>query len=324
MVVSCGEAELPDPIHPPVTPDTNTTVPAVITPAFNADSAFSFVEAQLNFGPRVPNTAEHDSCAKYLVKKLESYCTKVIVQTGKVKAYTGAFLDIQNIIAQFEPDRANRLMFCAHWDTRHVADRDPDKPVGKFDGANDGASGVAVLIEIARNLCEQDPNIGVDLILFDAEDYGSSQLSQGMMSISNMDDTWCLGSQYWAKNPPIPNYKPQFAVLLDMVGAENATFPKEGYSLQYANPYVQAVWSKAQNMGYGQYFINHAIGGITDDHKYINEIAQIPAIDIIHYDVGRGDFGRFHHTHADNLGIINKSTMEVVGHVCLEIIYQGL
>ena len=224
----------------------------------------------------------------------------------------------------FDRERPKRIMLCAHWDTRHIADRDEENPTGPIDGANDGASGVGVLLEIARHLSQVDPDLGIDLIFFDAEDYGSPQLSMGMTALSDMDNSWCLGSQFWAKNPPITGYKPQFGILLDMVGGEFATFPKEGFSLKYANPLVQAIWNKAQNLGYGNYFINRAIGGITDDHKYINEIAGIPTVDIIHYNPNKSDFGVFHHTHQDNITIINKNTMVAVGSTCMEIIYQGL
>jgi glutaminyl-peptide cyclotransferase len=322
-LLSCDSEEtLPEPIK--IHKDPVKDVPKLVTPTFNADSCYQFVEDQLAFGPRIPNSPEHDLCAKYLIAVLDSFGAEVTVQKGNVTAYTQETLAIQNIIGRFYPKRPDRMMICAHWDTRHMSDRDKVNPTGKFDGANDGASGVAVILEIARQLMLKDPEIGVDLILFDAEDYGSSEVNNGMMQLSQMNDSWCLGSQYWAKNPPVNGQKPKFGILLDMVGAANATFPKEGYSLKYANPIVQAVWNKGQKLGYGSYFQNVAIGGITDDHKYINELAGIPTIDIIHYNRNKSDFGSFHHTHQDNIDIIDKKTLKVVGHTCLEIIYQGL
>lgn len=323
LLFSCGEQETinkPDPFIPDTTPQT----PKVVTPKFNSDSAYQYVVEQVNFGPRVPNSAAHDSCAKYLVNKLKSFGADVLVQKGEVTAYTSKVLHIQNIIGRFYKERTNRIMLCAHWDSRHIADRDPNNPQGPIDGANDGASGVAVLLEIGRHLMKTDPNIGIDIILFDAEDYGTPQMAPGMMALSDMDDSWCLGSQYWAKNPPIPGYKPRFGILLDMVGGANATFPKEAFSMKYANPIVQAVWKKGRELGYTEYFIEKAIGGITDDHKYINELAGIPTIDIIHYRPKESDFGSFHHTHGDNMTIIDKATLNAVGHTCLEVIYQGL
>ena len=324
-LIGCGPTEDPEPELPiPDPPDSTTHVPKVVTPKFNQDSAYKFVEEQVAFGPRVPNTPEHDSCAKYLAKKLKSYGAHVIVQEGEMKAYTGKQLKIQNIIAQYNKESKDRIMFCAHWDSRHMADRDPENKSGAIDGANDGASGVGVLLEMARQMSMQNPKKGVDLILFDAEDYGEPQLAPGIMQLSSLDDTWCLGSQYWAMNPPIAGYKPKYGILLDMVGASDAVFPKEGFSFQYAGGYLQAVWDKAQSLGYGSYFINYQIGGITDDHKYVNEMAGIPTIDIIHYRPNESDFGSFHHTHADKMDIIDAKTLGVVGHVCLEIIYQGL
>ena len=323
IAFSCGESES-ESNKPHVDPKDGMNIKSIITPTFNADSSFQYVIDQVDFGPRVPNTPEHDSCAVYLVSKLREFGAETMVQKGKVMAYTNSALSIQNIIGRFYKHRKKRILLCAHWDSRHIADRDPINPNGPIEGANDGASGVAVLLEIGRHLMKTDPNIGVDIIFFDAEDYGTPQLTVGMSALSDMDNSWCLGSQYWAKNPPISGYKPQFGILLDMVGASNAVFPKEGFSLKYANPVVQAIWSKAQSLGYGKYFINKAVGGITDDHKYINEISGIPVVDIIHYNPAKSDFGIFHHTHNDNLSIIDKETMRVVGNVCMEIIYQGL
>jgi hypothetical protein len=325
IAFACGEKEIGDKIHQTeVKTDVKTNTPAKATPSFNEDSCYQYVQQQIDFGPRVPNTAAHDSCAVYLTNMLRSFGAETMVQKGEVIAYTNSALSIQNIIGRFYKQRSKRIMLCAHWDTRHIADRDPVNPQGPIQGANDGASGVAVLLEIGRHLMATDPGLGVDLIFFDAEDYGTPQLAAGMTALSDMDNSWCLGSQYWAKNPPISGYKPQFGILLDMVAASNATFPKEGFSLKYANPIVQAIWSKAQKLGYGKYFINRAIGGITDDHKYVNEISGIPVVDIIHYNPGKSDFGIFHHTHNDNITIIDKQTMSAVGTVCLEIIYQGL
>ena len=322
IFVSCNRGE--QDVLPSTNSKDHTQIKKTSTPLFVGDSAYRYVLDQLQFGPRVPNSAAHDSCAEYLAKKLGSFGAEVIVQKGEVTAYTNAVLNIQNIIGQFYKERTKRIMLCAHWDTRHIADRDKENPTGPIDGANDGASGVGVLLEIARHLESNDPGLGVDIVFFDAEDYGSPQLSMGMTALSDMDNSWCLGSQFWAKNPPITGYKPQFGILLDMVGGEFATFPKEGYSLKYANPLVQAIWNKAHQLGFGNYFINRAIGGITDDHKYINEIAGIPTVDIIHYNPNKSDFGIFHHTHQDNISIINKNTMVAVGSTCMEIIYQGL
>ena len=199
-------------------------VPVIPVPEFNSDSAYFFIQEQVDFGPRIPNTPAHDSCAEFLIGKLRSYTDEVIVQRGKAKAYNGKELELKNIIASFTAakkeqtndvsKRKTKILLCSHWDTRPFADRDKERPREPFDGANDGGSGVGVLLEIARLLSSHKPEIEVDIILFDVEDYGNSRT----------ENSFCLGSQYWAKNPPIPNYYPKYGILLDMVGAKNATF----------------------------------------------------------------------------------------------------
>lgn len=323
ILVSCGE-EKENPVVIDTTTDTSTPErPKVPTPNFVADSAYQFIQDQVNFGPRVPNKPAHLECAEYLKEKLKSYGAKLTVQEGTVEAFNRAKLNIQNIIGQFNPDAEYRIMLCAHWDTRPFADKDTERIAVPIDGANDGASGVGVLLEIARQIAAKDPQIGVDILFFDAEDYGA--LDSGMMAQHNDSfRSWCLGSQYWALNPPIENYHPRFGILLDMVGAEDATFPKEGISLQYANHVVQKVWKRGQDLGYSKYFINYAIGGLTDDHTFINQLANIPTIDIIHFDKTTNSFGSFHHTHRDKIDIISKETLQAVGQTILDVVYQGL
>ncbi len=289
------------------------TKPDIPAPDFNADSAYLFIQQQVNFGPRVPNTAAHDSCAEFLIRKLKSYTTDIIIQEGKVTAYNGDKLNIKNIIARFNPEINNRILLCAHWDTRPFADQDKERPNQPFDGANDGASGVGVLLEIARHLDIIKPFIGVDIIFFDAEDYGNS----------NTRDSYCLGTQYWAENPPIPNYYPKYGILLDMVGAARATFTMEGYSMQYAPSVVKKVWDTAAKLGYSDYFRYKKTNSMTDDHLYINTMANIPCIDILQYDPStRSTFGSYWHTHDDNMDIIDENTLKAVGQTLLEVIYS--
>lgn len=300
--------------------------PTVVTPTFNADSAYLYVQQQVEFGPRVPNTKQHDDCGVWIVNELAKHGFDTLVQRGKVLAFNGNVLNFQNIIGQYNKSEKERVMFCAHWDTRPFADRDTVDKNKPIDGANDGASGVGVLLEVARQISLQNPRLGIDIIFFDAEDYGAVQASESMIDLSSMADTWCLGSQYWCKNPPIPNYNPKYGILLDMVGAEDATFPKEAVSRHYAGGLVNKVWNAAQDLGYGNYFVNQLAGAITDDHVYINELTDIPVIDIIHYvpNGNYGDFGKFHHTHADKMDIVSKKTLGVVGQVMLHVIYQEL
>ena len=282
------------------------------TPNFNADSAYSFVQAQIDFGPRVPGTPAHAKCADYLSAKLKSYGFEVIIQNGTVTTFDKKKFNLKNIIGSFKPELQSRILLCSHWDTRPWTDedtKDADKP---FDSANDGPSGVGVALEVARQVSLANPNIGVDIIYFDLEDWGTS----------GDNDSWCLGSQYWSKNLHKPNYSANFGILMDMVGAPNAMFPKEGNSVELASAAVEKVWKAANDIGYGNYFVSqtrHFVG--TDDHLPVNK-AGIPCIDIIEYNQATGGFGEYHHTHKDNMDVIDRNTLKAVGQTLLEVIYS--
>lgn len=292
-----------------------------ISPDFNADSAYHYVEKQVSFGPRVPNSKGHIACGDYLVDALRRTGAEVIEQKAVLTAFDGAKLNARNIIGSFATDKKRRALLFAHWDTRPFADADSDKSRHKEPilGANDGGSGVGVLLEIARQLGQKTPEIGVDIIFFDAEDYGEPSFSDRVQE----GEWWCLGSQYWAKNPHVENYKANYGILLDMVGAKGATFFKEYYSMYYGENILDKVWSTASQLGYHQYFIGKEGGGVTDDHLYVNRIAKIPSIDIIHLDQNRDfSFGEFWHTHQDDMSIIDKETLKAVGQTVLEVIYK--
>ena len=190
--------------------------PRLPTPDFNADSAYACIKAQVDFGPRIPGTKAHAKCADYLAAKLKSYGLQVTVQNGTVKTYDGKQFVLKNIIAEYKPDLSNRTLLTAHWDTRPWADLDSIKKDKPFDGANDGGSGVAVLVELARQLGISKIEKGIDIILFDIEDYGQ----QSSRTEPQQEDTWCLGSQYWARNPHKPGYFANYGILLDMVGGK--------------------------------------------------------------------------------------------------------
>ncbi len=291
-------------------------------PKFNGDSAYHFVEQQVSFGPRVPNSDAHKACGLYLENKLASYGAKIYLQEVDLKGYDNRIYASKNIIASFNPDHPNRIIICAHWDSRHVADHDPDKTKMKIpiDGANDGASGVGVIIELARLMNLNAPSVGVDLILFDTEDQGTPSFSENQYDA----ESWCLGSQYWSKNPHKPGYRAKYGILLDMVGASDAIFPKEHYSMQFAPTVVNKVWDIAEQLGYGHVFTNQRSHPITDDHYFVNTIAKIPCIDIIHYQPIPGNgFGEFWHTHNDTMDIIDKNTLRIVGDVMTHLIYRN-
>ena len=289
-------------------------------PRFNEDSAWFFVEKQVSFGPRVPNTEAHRICGDWLEETMGRFADTVYTQNTRVRAYDGTVLSIRNIIGSFQPERTNRVLLCGHWDSRPWADHDPD-PANHFKpvpGANDGASSIGVLMEIARQLKEASPRVGIDIIFFDAEDYGNHRTSNQQSS-----ESWALGSQFWANSPHRPDYNARFGILLDMVGAPNAMFKKEGYSMMFAPHIVRKVWGIAQSLGHGQFFINRQGGHITDDHYFINQIRGIPTINIIDLrdDTPHGFFHQWH-TIDDTMDHIDPFTLKVVGETVLNVIFR--
>ena len=288
-------------------------------PNFNSDSAYFFVEQQVSFGPRVISSKAWDQCSKYLTNKLESYGAKVIVQQAPITTYDQKKHILRNIIGSYSPEKNNRIALFAHWDSRHVADYDTINTSKPILGANDGGSGVAVLLEIARNINIKNPKIGVDIIFFDAEDYGQPENSK----FPNMNDSWCLGSQYWSKNPHKQNYFAKYGVLLDMVGGKDAEFWQEGISSYYASNIIKKVWDVAHNIGYSNFFIYKKSPQIMDDHYYVNTIAGIPTIDIIEYDpFSTTNFNKHWHTHADNMNNVDRKTLKAVGQTVMRVIYS--
>lgn len=309
--MSCGNSQKQE-------KNTETQQSATV-PVFNGDSAYAFVSEQVGFGPRVPGTDGHKACYEYLYGKFKSYGAEVSVQNFQVNRYDGVLMDAKNIIASFDPENVKRVMLCAHWDTRPWADNDDEENHYKaIDGANDGASGVGVLMEIARLVSVTKPEVGVDIILFDAEDSGTPRFYKGEYD----EQSWCLGSQYWAYNPHKTGYNARYGILLDMVGAKDAVFCKEGFSSDYAGSIVNKIWKKAAELGYAHIFSDQCCGYITDDHVPVNEIARIPCVDIIHNDPGTGGFGDFWHTVNDNMDGIDKDMLFKVGTVVLNVIYS--
>jgi hypothetical protein len=287
----------------------------VKVPKFNADSAYYFIEKQLSFGPRVPGTEASQKCADWMVEKLKGYGAKVVLQDFEVDFLDQKNVPATNIIASFNPKKQRRVLLCAHWDSRAIADKDDDRKNEAIPGADDGASGTAALIEIARVLAQNPIDLGIDIVLFDAED-------QGEMGPGN-DSSWALGSQYFSLNPPRSNFKAEFGILLDMIAAKGARFGKEGYSMQYARKMTDKIWKLAQAMGNGHLFQNVNVGPITDDHYWINTGLQIPTVDIINIPgTGNGSFGAYHHTHEDDIDIIDKRNLKSVGQVVLAVIYR--
>ena len=289
-------------------------------PNFQADSAYAFVKKQVDFGPRVPGTPGHAATKAWIQKTLEGYGWTVLKQDFQAKTYDGLTWNLTNLIASYNPQASKRILLAAHWDTRRIADKDKTRSSEPIDGANDGASGVAVLLEIARSISSQplSEEVGIDLIFFDGEDDGEPEYAA---SRDNTKIWWCHGSQYWSKNKHLPNYSAYYGILVDLVGRKNARFYREGYSRRFSSGILSKVWDNASLLGHGSYFIQQDAPEILDDHVFVNEWAGIPMIDIIDFSPDLG-FGAYHHTHQDTLEGIDSRSLKVVGETILATIYQ--
>ena len=290
----------------------------IATPSFDSDSAYIYIQKQVKFGPRVPNSLAHENCYNYLVDNLNRFGANVQTQNESVKRYDGLQMNMKNIIGSFNKNHYKRILLCAHWDSRFTADndvKDINKPIL---GANDGGSGVGVLLEIARQISLNPIDLGVDIIFFDVEDQGHPN-----NAINPVAHSWCLGSQYWSMNPHEENYFAEYGILLDMVGGKDAKFTKEGVSVQFASRIVDEVWSIASNNGFSNFFVSEKTPPIIDDHLYINNLIHIPTINIVEYDPNTHNrFNAHHHKHSDNMDIIEKTTLHAVGQTVLEVLYN--
>lgn len=304
-------------------PQTPTATPTVekVAVTFNADSAYASVQKQCDFGPRTPESAAHKQCGDYIVNQFKHYQLQVTEQKTQVQTWDGKTLPCRNIIAAYKPEAEKRVLLCAHWDCRPWCDADPDeanhkKPVM---GANDGASGVAVMLEVARLLKDLQPAYGIDFICFDMEDYGAPYWGEESAPQDGSD--WCLGSQYWAQNPHVAGYRAEYGILLDMVGGKDARFCREGYSLQYASHIVSKVWSAAETAGANKYFLREDGTWALDDHLPINQYMGIPTIDIIPFlDGPEGGFSATWHTVNDTPENISREVLGAVGQTLIQVL----
>lgn len=282
-------------------------------PIFPEERAYYYIEQQLALGPRNPNSKGHDEFKDWIIEALKGMDLKVNTQSFRAETFKGEKYTGTNIVGHFNPTIQNRILLAAHWDTRFMADREEgvlrDKPIM---GADDGASGVAVLLALAEMLQGSDLNIGIDFLFLDAEDQGEDG--------GNRPESWCQGAQFYAKNLMISSARPQFGILLDMVGAIDAVFLKEEFSMQFAPSIVNQVWSMAQGMGFGHFFQNQVTTAALDDHFFINRYANLPMINIIHK-TNKG-FGPHWHTHMDDIDIIDKKTLKAVGQVVTAVLYN--
>lgn len=311
-LASCDGCKKPVPV-----PEEYTAV----APAFEADTAFAYVERQCAYGPRVTGSEAHAECGAWLSSEFTRLGAVVTEQKATFTLYDGTKVSGMNIVASYQPDLPDRIIVCAHWDSRPWADHDPDEQMHKtaIDGANDGASGVAVLLELARMMQKEAPQVGVDLICFDAEDCGTPDWAK---DDANSESTWCLGSQYWAEHHHVEGYTANCAILLDMVGGSGTHFCKEGFSLRYAPQLCDRLWATAHRLGVGQYFSYDEGGFVTDDHLPVNR-SGIPCVDIIGSDKTAGGFAPTWHTTEDNVRNIDRNVLAAVGRTVAELIYTA-
>ena len=280
-------------------------------PRFDEDHAFSYLVAQCDFGPRNPGSDGYYACLDYLITELDQSANEIILQdfSYQERRYNKQY-NLENIIARFNPDSEFQTVISAHWDTRPWADQedlrqDRDQPII---GANDGASGVAILLELAKIMGENPPPIGVNLVFFDGEDLG----------VPGENETYCQGSRFFAKNLPIP--RPDEAINLDMVGDKQLVLPIERYSLEYHPKLVRHLWDRAKDMGLDA-FIGRVDYAIYDDHIPLNEIAGIPSIDIIDFKYPNS-YANFWHTMNDIPENCSEESLGQVGALMVDYIYN--
>lgn len=273
---------------------------------FNGQTAFTYVERQMAFGPRIPNTAGHKQTGDWLLAELRARADTVIVQEINHVTSKGVRLSLRNFFAQFRPTATDRILFVAHWDTRPFAEKSQNLGQQRMPvpGANDGASGVAVLLGVADALKKTPPTVGVDLLFVDGEDYGSFEDSTETL----------IGSRFFAAHRP-PGYTSLFAVVFDMVGDKDLQIPQEGYSMDGAPEVVQRVWRTAEDLGYAGVFVTRAGLSLTDDHVPLQRVG-IRAIDVIDFDFP------YHHTTEDTIDKVSAASLQIVGDVAVALIRQ--
>ncbi len=295
---------------------------AVSQVAFNADSAYASVEKQCSFGARVPNTPAHEQCRAYIVAAFKALGLEVTEQKADLKCWDGTTYHSTNIIAAYRPELTDRIVIAAHWDSRPWADQDPDSTLHRQPvmAANDGASGVAVMVEVARHLKELNPNVGIDFVCFDSEDCGKPYWADDQEPQDGSD--WCLGSAYWAAHPHKAGYKARFGILLDMVGGQDARFAYEGVSMRYARDVMVQLWDAATRAGADQLFQPVEGGYAQDDHVPMNEVAGIPTVDVIPFVEGEHTFGVTWHTTSDTPQNISKETLRGVGQTLIQFLSE--
>lgn len=280
---------------------------------FDSKKAFQAILDQVQFGPRVPGSEGHRKVIQYLKESLQKNQWTVTEQSGEIEhPLWKKKVTIKNIIATLHPEAKKRILLTAHYDTRPFGENDlyiKDKPIL---GANDGASGVGILLELSRVLSLQSKfKLGIDIIFWDFEDTGMPEIPE----------SYCLGSRYWSENPHLPDYKAEFGINLDMVGGFNATFPREGFSVESANSVYDLLLNASKELKFEKYFPERSFGHMVDDHVNVIRYRKIPMVDLIHMDEQNQFFSAWH-TMQDDMSQISEETIKVVGMTLETLLYK--
>jgi len=271
---------------------------------FDGARAFGYLEQQMSVGPRVPGTPAHERTGDWILAELRARADSVTVQAFTHVTRDGKRLSLRNFLARFRPDVAERVLLLAHWDSRPKADQSPNLGAQRLPvpGANDGASGVAVLLGVADALKARPPAVGIDLLFVDGEDYGNFADSTDVL----------IGSRYFTTHQP-PGYPPLFAVLFDMVADKDQQFYYEGNSQAFAPEVVSRVWRTAADLGYGRVFLHGVKHTLIDDHVALQR-AGIHAIDVVDFDYP------YWHTTEDTIDKVSAASLQVVGDVAVALV----
>ena len=282
-------------------------------PHFDENVAFAQILAYEKFGPKVPGTEAHVKGGDWIVAELKKTSVKILEQKSTAETFDHHTIPIRNIIAQLNPEAKERYFFSAHWDNRPFSDEDPDPKFKNtpVPGVNDGGSGVVVLLGMAKALSGLNLPFGVDFVFFDAEDWGTPR----------NEESYCLGTQYWAKNPIPENYQAKFGVNFDMVGRIGSIFPVESYSAEKAPGVLSKIHAAAKKLGYEELFPNNQIGAVVDDHIYVMQGRGFPVADLIAM-TGRGRFPPEWHTHLDTSEFISRDVMKAVGQTMIQMLWD--
>ena len=274
--------------------------------SFSGQRAYEYVQAQLAFGPRVPGTEGHRKAADWMVERLRASADTVLVQAWTHTTVEGKRLEMRNIFARFNPQASQRILYLAHWDTRPVADSETDsaKRLLPIPGANDGGSGVGLLLALADALKAKRPGVGVDILLVDGEDYGDFDRNEDVF----------IGSKYFAANLPTPDYRPMYGVLWDMVGDRDLQIYQEQNSVSAAPEVVARVWREAEYLGYGRVFLPQVKHAVNDDHIPLIR-AGLRVIDVIDF-----DYRDHHHRLSDDITQVSAASLQVVGDVAMSLL----